>query len=723
MANLIRIVFITVVLLVGAPLSAIAGPCDAYFSFDGNLNDTGGNGYDGEMIGAKGTSAKANYTEGKFGKALELDGTGAMRALIDLHWDGCPQVTVSAWIKVARDAPDITTVLFSTGQSSGPGLYVTTNYLKLNGTENGVYQPNAVRPGSWMFVAGAYNYETGVYKLHWSSRDPKPGKLSQHRGEPENAFWIGTENDGWGSFISGVAVDELRITGAELSKEDVMAMRASSPTTTTTVASAIVGSPDQTQQPGSASAGDLSVDTDRTQNQIGMNPPTSQSSDPIACDAQADCPGGNYCAVDNVCYSNSQLPKDYAAATASTGDPGRPGLGTTGQIPVSLIPDLDGDTTSDSDGSSSRPGLGDSNPNPTPGADMITDLSAGQVMAGRWVYVVDASADSPIPDFVQSLPHTTLKFFGRDNGLSGTVSSHSGGISDESLTSVSKIGRTVSLSSASYGSWSGQVAEGGGSMSLHSTDPRTPPRSFVKYSDSAEPETSSSANSSDDPDSEGDDIAWPIGTSVRHTKLHYDTGVLRSSGVSGGVGDRAERTVFSTNYRFPYWIETRENYDKPCTVYVHAREVSTASDDSNPLVVEYDVCDGGLWRINPLTTLSRALRNPEAGDFHPITGIEVCNNGINNRVKGIRARARSIPGPDGQYTSNYSDVEFEQRINCVEWQSMAHCPPSTFAIGLKLHFRDGDIGSPRDFLSGLELICSGVYWMESGSFGSWVPIQ
>jgi hypothetical protein len=59
MANQIRIAFTTTLLLVGAPLTAIAGPCDAYFRFDNTLVDDSGNGYNGEMIGAKGEPVDA----------------------------------------------------------------------------------------------------------------------------------------------------------------------------------------------------------------------------------------------------------------------------------------------------------------------------------------------------------------------------------------------------------------------------------------------------------------------------------------------------------------------------------------------------------------------------------------------------------------------------------------------------------------------------------------
>ena len=215
----------TAAILIHWPLSGFAGSCDAYFTFDGTLADASGNGYDGEMIVAKGEPSEPQYTDGKFGQALMLDGNAAMRALLDLHYDACPKVTVSAWIQVSRNAPDDTMHLFSTGGGSGPGLTVSGSFLTLKGTENGIGQQNAIRKGSWIFVVGVYDYTAGKYTLHWGGRSATQ-KLSEHRYEPQDAFWLGTVHDDWGIYSRGIAVDDLRITGHALDAEEVMALRA-----------------------------------------------------------------------------------------------------------------------------------------------------------------------------------------------------------------------------------------------------------------------------------------------------------------------------------------------------------------------------------------------------------------------------------------------------------------------------------------------------------------
>ena len=80
-----RILLATALVLSGISQPATSGPCDAHFTFDDSLADSGGNGYDGEMIGVDGAPAKPGFTEGKFGKALLLNGTAGMQAYVDLN--------------------------------------------------------------------------------------------------------------------------------------------------------------------------------------------------------------------------------------------------------------------------------------------------------------------------------------------------------------------------------------------------------------------------------------------------------------------------------------------------------------------------------------------------------------------------------------------------------------------------------------------------------------
>jgi len=212
-----------VALLLIAP-AALAGPCDALFHFDGDLADSGDNGYNGTMIGKAGAAASPRFVTGRYGQALSLDGTSAMRAFADLHWETCPQVTIVAWVNVAALATT-TQYLVSTGSGSGPGLRFAGNTLFAHGTANGLMRSNAIRNNAgWMLVAGTWNYDTGRYSLHWRNRVIVT-ELTENRRPPENALWVGALNDGISSPAKGVLIDELRIYGRVLSDEEIRALQ------------------------------------------------------------------------------------------------------------------------------------------------------------------------------------------------------------------------------------------------------------------------------------------------------------------------------------------------------------------------------------------------------------------------------------------------------------------------------------------------------------------
>jgi len=212
------------------PVAADAGSCDAHFTFDGDLQDTGGNGYNGQMIGKEGTSATPQFADGKYGKALQLDGASAMRSFIDLHFDTCPQVTVSAWIQVAGMGRKGVQYLFSTGSGSGPGIRVSGTNLTLSGSANGIIQRNAIRANAgWMFVAGVYDYEKGTYTLFSRNRGVDK-EMGASRKAPEDAIWVGAFNDGLAGPATDILIDDLRIQGRALSANEIQILRKTAPT-------------------------------------------------------------------------------------------------------------------------------------------------------------------------------------------------------------------------------------------------------------------------------------------------------------------------------------------------------------------------------------------------------------------------------------------------------------------------------------------------------------
>jgi len=253
------------------PLKVMAGVCDAHFTFDGNLNDSGSNGYDGQMIGQKGVIAAPQFVDGKYGRALQLDGTSAMRSFVDLHFDTCPEVTVTAWIQVNDGVRKGVQELISTGSGSGPGIRVSGANLLLKGSANGIIRRDAIRPNAgWMFVAGVYDYTNGIYTLYSRNRGVDK-EMGTSRKPPDEAIWVGAFNDGLANAATNILIDDVRIYGRLFSTDELRAIQTNA-----------------------------AVDPD-----VGTQVATSGP----ACAISSDCAPGNYCALDNTCHPESHAPK------------------------------------------------------------------------------------------------------------------------------------------------------------------------------------------------------------------------------------------------------------------------------------------------------------------------------------------------------------------------------------------------------------------------------
>ena len=266
------------------PALATAGPCDALFRFDGNLNDSGGNGYNGQMIGPKGAPATPQFVAGKFGQALRLDGSSAMRTFIDLHPDGCPQVTLTAWVRIEGEGDKQTQFIVSTGSYRGPGMYVAGTNLTQAGSGNGQYQADAIRAGAnWTFVAASYDNVARKYRLHWRTRSKEMAMGST--SPPEEALWIGAFDDNLGHPAKNVVLDDVQIIGRVLSHEEFLAMQ-ESPAVTAAVSTT-----------GSVLAKDSGVKAGPVVSGV------------VSCASNDECPAQSYCAVDSTCHPDSHAPR------------------------------------------------------------------------------------------------------------------------------------------------------------------------------------------------------------------------------------------------------------------------------------------------------------------------------------------------------------------------------------------------------------------------------
>ncbi|MEZ5553237.1 MAG: LamG domain-containing protein [Pseudomonadales bacterium] len=279
-------------LLTVCPAWAAAAPCDAYFPFDGDLNDASGNGYHGLMT-AEGAPPAPRFAAGRNGQALHVQSGAAMHAFIDLHYDFCPQVTVTAWFRLPSLSASGNQYLFSTGGGVGPGAYVQDGSLRIEGTGNGIYYRDAVGSAdTWYFIAVTYDYVNGTYALTWRNRT-----VSEDMGsidyDVENAFWIGTYNDNLSYTAQDLLVDDLRIHGRVLSADDIRALAAG----TAPAASTLSAEPVSTTTPLPDTLGPRLTSLPGTERALP------------ACETHQDCAAGSYCAWDGTCHPERHAPR------------------------------------------------------------------------------------------------------------------------------------------------------------------------------------------------------------------------------------------------------------------------------------------------------------------------------------------------------------------------------------------------------------------------------
>ncbi|WP_405236148.1 LamG-like jellyroll fold domain-containing protein [Lentisalinibacter orientalis] len=273
-------VLLAVLLLTGFSVQALAGPCDAYYRFDGNLSDESGNGNAGQMIGRDGAAATAEFVEGRSGQALKLDGSAAMRAFVDLNRDRCPQATVTAWIKIAQAASQ---TILGTGSSSGPWLWASGSGLFLRTAGKDLRVQDAIYAnGGWMFVAAVWDHKTGTHRLHWHGRQTEQAIGTSAR-QAKPAIWLGANNDSLHHAAKDLVIDELRIIGSALDAERIMAMR-----------------------DAPAGAG---------QSQTAMAGTAGQT-----CSSHAGCAAGSYCGMDGTCHPDSHRPMQNAGGGTTLQD-------------------------------------------------------------------------------------------------------------------------------------------------------------------------------------------------------------------------------------------------------------------------------------------------------------------------------------------------------------------------------------------------------------------
>jgi hypothetical protein len=299
---------------------AVAVPCEAYFPFDGNIDDTSGHGNHGLMItkemDLEGEPPAAQFAEGKIGRALHITAGNAMRAFIDLHYDFCPKITITAWFRLASANQSGPQYIFSTGAGNGPAVYANGGNVSMRATGNGITQRDAIRdPNHWWFVAAVYDYEAGeegTYELHWRNR-VVPGVMANRNNPPEDSFWIGAYEDRVSYNATDLYIDDLRIHPAALSKSEIDALAADLSGSWTSI-SASAPSPAQTSTNTRTNTGIGFARNFKPEFDPILKPglPTGTTTLPV-CESHQDCDAGSYCAWDRTCHPDQHSPMQAIA--------------------------------------------------------------------------------------------------------------------------------------------------------------------------------------------------------------------------------------------------------------------------------------------------------------------------------------------------------------------------------------------------------------------------
>jgi hypothetical protein len=199
-------------------------------------------------------------------------------------------------------------------------------------------------------------------------------------------------------------------------------------------------------------------------------------------------------------------------------------------------------------------------------------------------------------------------------------------------------------------------------------------------------------------------------------------GPVATSKISGYPGTAVRLEV--DDEQAIYAISSQERRDNPCALIKGTESINDPAEDT-----------GDLKNLCGATPTSRAMRAEYRDDMYFgrrvfVTGIRVCTNNRETRVKGFQLRGKEIDedgrvaelvylehGPtrlvSGEWDLSQRDEHVndskspaDYRNNCREWHAWAECPhPNQVATGLISHF---EAGTPPRSLTGVALQCQYV---------------
>lgn len=178
------------------------------------------------------------------------------------------------------------------------------------------------------------------------------------------------------------------------------------------------------------------------------------------------------------------------------------------------------------------------------------------------------------------------------------------------------------------------------------------------------------------------------------------TGEPSSTGISGFPGSKFTLGNAGSGSRALVGVLSRERSDKPCEVSVGWEDVNQSSTND---AITKDLCGkksatsstmGGTY-ANTGGTANRVF----------VSGVQVCMNKGDDRVKGIHLRGKRIS--DTGSLTDFGPDQQDSRNNCHQdhWKRWVNCPDGQIATAAIIHFDAGN--TPRSW-TGIGLQCRAI---------------
>jgi hypothetical protein len=195
------------------------------------------------------------------------------------------------------------------------------------------------------------------------------------------------------------------------------------------------------------------------------------------------------------------------------------------------------------------------------------------------------------------------------------------------------------------------------------------------------------------------------GLKAAGAKLQYGGRVYRIGDISGSRGSYEVTKTFHQQQAILSSLGTTERKDKPCGVDLKGNRLA----GGNTASFDIDKCEGGTGGAALDQIPTRRISDASQG----IVKLQVCRSGLkaDKRVKGVRVTTKRIKDDGSLGVNTQTKVLFE-RVNCGSWEGHSTCENGTVATGVKVYFADGTQLAPRDYLTGVALMCSQLQPVE-----------